>query len=123
MRRSTSTSGDPRALIPTRLPPGSFAAGGVAIASTSTARSQSCCQVSATDSLGTAPGCNDGLDPAPVGANANHLGLTVLVAGQRWLVDVGLGDALYEPIPLEWGTYPQGPYAYTLRPSEYADAF
>lgn len=57
-------------------------------------------------------------DPAPVGANANHLGLTVRLGAERWIVDVGLGDALYEPIPLRWGTYAQGPFAFTLRPSE-----
>lgn len=55
---------------------------------------------------------------------ANHLTLTVsgLPAPEcpdgTWLVDVGLGDALHEPIPLRAGRYAQGPFAYTLRPSE-----
>jgi arylamine N-acetyltransferase len=60
----------------------------------------------------------------PPGADGNHLGLTVagLVSDAtpdgRWLVDVGLGDALYEPIPLRPGVYRQGPYSFTLRRSD-----
>lgn len=63
-------------------------------------------------------------EPAPVGANANHLALTVhglpddgALSGS-WLVDVGLGDALYEPVPLRPGRYRQGPFTYELRPSD-----
>ena len=51
---------------------------------------------------------------------ANHLVLTVdglptddNPAG-RWYVDVGLGDALYEPLPLRPGTYQQGPFRLVL---------
>ena len=54
----------------------------------------------------------------------NHLALTVKdlpdAPGTSWLVDVGLGDAMHEPLPLREGTYRQGPFAYALRPSEVA---
>ena len=63
-------------------------------------------------------------DPGPVGAGiANHLALTVHALpadenpGGDWLVDVGLGDALHAPLPLVEGSYVQGPFRYTLRPS------
>lgn len=63
--------------------------------------------------------------PRPVGANGNHLVLTVhgLPAAQgaqesAWLVDVGLGDALYAAVPLRPGRYRQGPFEYRLRPSD-----
>jgi N-hydroxyarylamine O-acetyltransferase len=52
-------------------------------------------------------------------ALTNHLVLTVAALpteenpGGRWYVDVGLGDALYEPMPLMPGTVTQGPF--TLR--------
>jgi arylamine N-acetyltransferase len=66
-----------------------------------------------------------GLDnPRPVGADGNHLALTVhgLATAQApdgtWLVDVGLGDALHHPIPLRPGRYQQGPFEYRLRSSE-----
>ncbi|WP_188191371.1 arylamine N-acetyltransferase family protein [Nonomuraea sp. SYSU D8015] len=58
--------------------------------------------------------------------SANHLVLTVRGLpsadnpGGEWLVDLGLGDALHEPIPLIAGTYRQGPFQYVLRPSEVA---
>ena len=52
----------------------------------------------------------------------NHLVLTVSglateehLSGE-WYVDVGLGDALHEPLPLRAGTYAQGPF--TLRLDE-----
>lgn len=48
------------------------------------------------------------------GASGNHLALTVDVGGQTWFVDVGLGDALYEPLPLRPGTYRQAPFTYQL---------
>ncbi|MFG2073860.1 arylamine N-acetyltransferase family protein [Nonomuraea maritima] len=54
----------------------------------------------------------------------NHLALTVRGLpsadnpGGAWLVDVGLGDALHEPLPLVAGTYRQGPFTYALLPSE-----
>ncbi|MEO3790650.1 arylamine N-acetyltransferase [Nonomuraea sp. B10E15] len=60
------------------------------------------------------------------GVTGNHLVLTVrgLPAdgnpGGEWLVDVGLGDGLHEPIPLVAGSSRQGPFTYGLRPSEVA---
>jgi N-hydroxyarylamine O-acetyltransferase len=60
----------------------------------------------------------------PPGADGNHLGLTVAALPApaapdgRWMVDVGLGDGLYEPIPLRHGVYHQPPYAFALRPSD-----
>jgi N-hydroxyarylamine O-acetyltransferase len=54
----------------------------------------------------------------------NHLALTVDglpdQADTAWLVDAGLGDALYDPLPLREGTYRQGPFNYSLHPSEIA---
>ena len=54
----------------------------------------------------------------------NHLALTVTGLSDApettWLVDVGLGDALHEPLPLREGTHRQGPFTYGLRPSEIA---
>jgi N-hydroxyarylamine O-acetyltransferase len=54
----------------------------------------------------------------------NHLALTVAgLADQpetEWLVDVGLGDAIYDPLPLREGAYRQGPFNYSLRRSEIA---
>jgi N-hydroxyarylamine O-acetyltransferase len=63
------------------------------------------------------------MDSEPVGASGNHLALTV--AGLPtpecpdgvWFVDAGLGDALYEPLPLRTGVYRQGPFQYALAPS------
>ncbi|WP_213450992.1 arylamine N-acetyltransferase family protein [Rhizomonospora bruguierae] len=56
--------------------------------------------------------------PEPVGASGDHLALTVHgLPGGDWLVDVGLGDGLYEPLPLRPGRYRQGPFAYALAPS------
>jgi arylamine N-acetyltransferase len=58
------------------------------------------------------------------GIHRNHLALTVNgledTPGVVWLVDVGLGDALHEPLPLREGTYPQGPFSYGLRRSHVA---
>jgi len=34
--------------------------------------------------------------------------------GGRWYVDAGLGDALYEPLPLITGTYHQAPHTFVL---------
>ncbi|GAA0949018.1 arylamine N-acetyltransferase family protein [Nonomuraea longicatena] len=50
----------------------------------------------------------------------SHLALTVRLPDGEWLVDLGLGDALHEPIPLEEGTYRQGPFVFGLRRSEVA---
>ncbi|MBF8191862.1 arylamine N-acetyltransferase [Nonomuraea sp. K274] len=60
------------------------------------------------------------------GITGDHLVLTVrglptdANPGGEWLADVGLGDALHEPLPLVAGTYRQGPFQYVLRPSEIA---
>jgi N-hydroxyarylamine O-acetyltransferase len=61
---------------------------------------------------------------APGSVSANHLALTVHglpneenPAGD-WLVDVGLGDALHAPLPLQAGVYEQKPFRFELRPSE-----
>jgi arylamine N-acetyltransferase len=43
-----------------------------------------------------------------------HLGLTVEINNERWIVDVGLGDMPYEPLPLRQGIYPQGPFIYKV---------
>ncbi len=56
-------------------------------------------------------------DPGPVGADGNHLALTVSLDGRNWLVDVGLGSALHEPLPLVAGSWRQGPFTYAVRPS------
>jgi arylamine N-acetyltransferase len=59
----------------------------------------------------------DALDDALI---ANHLVLTVagLPAPEHpsghWYVDAGLGDALYEPLPLLVGTYRQPPLTFVL---------
>jgi N-hydroxyarylamine O-acetyltransferase len=53
-------------------------------------------------------------------AMTNHLVLIVSELptdnnpGGCWYVDAGLGDALYEPLPLIEGTYAQGPMTFTL---------
>ena len=49
---------------------------------------------------------------------APHMALSVEVDGDRWLVDVGLGDGLYEPLPARPGPYQQGPFSYRLGRSE-----
>jgi N-hydroxyarylamine O-acetyltransferase len=51
------------------------------------------------------------------GANGGHCALTVRVGGGEWFVDVGLGDALFEPMPLRAGSSRQGPFVYRLEPS------
>ncbi len=56
-----------------------------------------------------------------LGATGNHVALTVRVGGARWFVDAGLGDALYEPMPLRAGIVTQGPYAYGLERSPAVD--
>jgi N-hydroxyarylamine O-acetyltransferase len=53
-------------------------------------------------------------------AMTNHLVLTVrglptdANPGGEWYVDVGLGDALHDPLPLVAGTYRQGPFRFVL---------
>lgn len=53
--------------------------------------------------------------------NSFHLGLTVRLnhdqQEQRWIVDVGLGDMPYEPLPLQAGGYEQGPFQYKVAAS------
>jgi len=45
----------------------------------------------------------------------NHLALLAHDLDDRvWFVDAGLGDALYEPLPLAAGHYRQGPFVYAL---------
>ncbi|GIH13710.1 arylamine N-acetyltransferase family protein [Rugosimonospora africana] len=62
-------------------------------------------------------------EPKPVGANGNHLALSVHGLPTRgnpdgmWLVDVGLGDGPYEPLPLRTGEIIDGPFRYRLEPS------
>ena len=56
----------------------------------------------------------------PPGANGNHLGLTVELDGEEWLVDTGLGDGPSEPIPLVVGTHEQHGFSYGLGPSPLA---
>ncbi|MET9697160.1 arylamine N-acetyltransferase [Streptomyces sp. NPDC006529] len=55
--------------------------------------------------------------------NGNHLALSVRVPGEpgggeggAYLVDTGLGDGPYQPLPLRGGTYAQGGFRYTLTP-------
>ncbi|NUR86286.1 MAG: arylamine N-acetyltransferase [Nonomuraea sp.] len=52
--------------------------------------------------------------------NANHLVVTVTLEDGAWLVDLGLGDALHEPLPLAEGRYRQGPFEYGMLPSPVA---
>lgn len=45
----------------------------------------------------------------------NHLALLAHdLDGRVWFVDAGLGDAIYEPLPLAVGHYRQGPFEYAL---------
>jgi arylamine N-acetyltransferase len=53
----------------------------------------------------------------PSGPDGGHLALTVRVGDTRWFVDAGLGDALFEPMPLRPGVARQGPFVYRLEPS------
>jgi N-hydroxyarylamine O-acetyltransferase len=64
-------------------------------------------------------------DGGPPGSQrANHLALTVHglpsedCPSGAWFVDVGLGDALHEPLPLHEGDYAQASFRYRLRRSE-----
>jgi N-hydroxyarylamine O-acetyltransferase len=60
----------------------------------------------------------------PAGATAAHMAVTVSGLPDEtcpdgvWIVDVGLGAALHEPMPLREGTYRQGPFVFGLRPSQ-----
>ncbi|UBU18021.1 arylamine N-acetyltransferase family protein [Nonomuraea gerenzanensis] len=55
--------------------------------------------------------------PASGVSFAPHLALTVRMEGQPWLVDIGLGDGLLEPLPLREGRYRQGPFEFRLSAS------
>ncbi|MDQ3403356.1 MAG: arylamine N-acetyltransferase [Actinomycetota bacterium] len=72
-------------------------------------------------------GVQGGGVPQPQGATGTHLTVEVhgLPSGAAphgvWLVDVGLGNALHEPIPLMAGRHRQGPFTFGLRPSEAVD--
>lgn len=65
--------------------------------------------------------------PGP--AAATHLALTVHGLPSAdcpdgdWLVDAGLGDGLYQPLPLREGGFTQGPFTYRLRRSPYCDGW
>lgn len=65
-----------------------------------------------------------GLDP---NARGNHLVLTVtglptdMNPSGCWYVDQGLGDALYEPLPLMPGAYYQAPFNLTLEQADTGD--
>lgn len=56
--------------------------------------------------------------------NAGHMAVTVSGLSHDecpagvWFVDVGLGSALHEPVPLREGTYSQGSFCYRLRGSD-----
>jgi N-hydroxyarylamine O-acetyltransferase len=62
------------------------------------------------------------LDPA--GANAGHMAITVAGLPDEtcpdgvWMVDVGLGAALHEPVPLRESTVRQGPFEFVVRRSD-----
>ncbi|BBH23435.1 arylamine N-acetyltransferase [Paenibacillus baekrokdamisoli] len=62
----------------------------------------------------------------PLGAepriNSFHLGLTVNLVNEQqeeeiWIIDVGLGDMPYEPLPLHPGIYEQAPLSYKVMES------
>ncbi|MFC7243961.1 arylamine N-acetyltransferase [Catellatospora aurea] len=65
----------------------------------------------------------DEVDPA-----LNHLALLVhdlpdpASPDGRWLADAGLGDALFDPLPLVAGEHVQGPFAYALTASPRPEA-
>ncbi|MEO6503646.1 MAG: arylamine N-acetyltransferase [Jatrophihabitantaceae bacterium] len=56
--------------------------------------------------------------PAANADVAPHMALSVECGGDRWLVDVGLGDGLHEPLPARPGAHRQGPFSYRLSRSE-----
>ena len=60
-------------------------------------------------------------DDVPV-IDSFHLGLTVHIQNDMqarpWIVDVGLGDMPYEPLPLMNGRYKQGSFVYPVTDSQ-----
>ncbi len=62
--------------------------------------------------------------PTHEDAPLNHLVLVVHdVQGGPWFVDCGLGDAIFEPLPLVPGTYKQGHFTYKLAASSTRDGW
>ncbi|GAA1606826.1 arylamine N-acetyltransferase [Kribbella sancticallisti] len=63
----------------------------------------------------------------PAVVDASHMVITVSglpdAPDEEWLVDVGLGDGLFTPLPLKPGTTRQEPFDLTLRPSEIVDGW
>ncbi|WP_020388189.1 arylamine N-acetyltransferase family protein [Kribbella catacumbae] len=56
--------------------------------------------------------------------DASHMVLTVLLSSEEWLVDVGLGDGLLRPIPLQAGARAeQVPFVLSLRRSDIVDGW
>jgi arylamine N-acetyltransferase len=54
----------------------------------------------------------------------NHLAFVVHDLGEvPWFVDAGLGDAIYDPLPLVPGVYAQGPFRYELTPAADRDGW
>jgi N-hydroxyarylamine O-acetyltransferase len=54
-------------------------------------------------------------EPDPPDAPVNHLALTVRCDDDSWwLAEVGMSDAVCEPLALEPGNHPQGPFDYRL---------
>lgn len=54
--------------------------------------------------------------------NSFHLGLTVHIEDEQgitqpWIIDVGLGDMPYTPLPLSYGAYAQSPFQYQVAAS------
>lgn len=47
-----------------------------------------------------------------------HVGLSAEVEGERWVLDVGLGDMPWEPLPMAPGRYSQGPFTYEVTASQ-----
>ena len=73
-----------------------------------------CLGYDVTRHLGEVRGAAD--DQQATTLTVNHQVLTVLCEGEAWLVDTGLGDAPYEPMPLRTGSVTQGPFTYRLEP-------
>ncbi|WP_139997393.1 arylamine N-acetyltransferase family protein [Paenibacillus paridis] len=66
----------------------------------------------------------------PLGAepriNSFHLGLTVRLLNEQleeetWIIDAGLGDMPFEPLPLQYGEYTQAPFVYKVTASGIAE--
>jgi arylamine N-acetyltransferase len=60
----------------------------------------------------------------PAVVDASHMVLTVVLDGETWLVDAGLGDGLLTPMPLQVGaTAYQDPFTLSLRKSDLVDGW